>query len=221
MTEQPNTSGVQELIDRLSQEGVAEGQQQAEKIVNDAQRKADDIVDSARQQANEILKQAREEAEQFQAAGEDALRLAARDAVRDFAAKVHGGLRSRLQDLVQHQMKEPKLIKRMILAITRKATEGLEDEPVEILLPSETITEEEARQRIEAGEPDALTQFIQGLIGEDLRDGFTVSLGSQQKGGLTVRVVNQNVEIDLTEDAIADLLAQHLLPRYRAIMRKV
>jgi V/A-type H+-transporting ATPase subunit E len=221
MTEQPTTSGVQELIDRLSQEGVAEGQQQAEKIVSDAQQKADGIVDSARQQANEILKQAREEAEQFQAAGEDALRLAARDSVRDFAAKVHEGLRQRLQELVQHQIKEPKLIKRMILAITRKATEGLGDEQVEILLPSEIITEEEARQRIEAGDPDALTEFIQGVIGEDLREGFTVDLGSQRKGGLTVRVVNQNVEIDLTDDTITALLAKHLLPRYRAIMRKV
>ena len=220
MSDQPNTSGVQELIDRLSQEGVAEGQQQAEKIVRDAQRKADEIVDSARQQANEILKQSREEAEQFQAAGEDALRLAARDAVRDFGARVHGGLRNRLQALVQQQVREPKLIKRMILAITHRATEGIGDEPIEILLPSETITEEDARRSIEAGNPDALTQFIQGLIGEDLREGFTVSLGSQQQGGLTVRVVNQNVEIDLTDDAITGLLAQHLLPRYRAIMRK-
>ena len=65
-----------------------------------------------------------------------------------------------------------------------------------------------------------MTEFVQALIGEDLREGFTVNLGSQQKGGLTVRVVNQNVEIDLTDDAITELLAQHLLPRYRAIMRK-
>ena len=220
MSDQPNTSGVQELIDRLSQEGVAEGQQQAEKIVRDAQRKADEIVESARQQANEILSQSREEAQQFQAAGEDALRLAARDAVRDFGARVHGGLRSRLQALVQKQVREPKLIKRMILAITHRASEGIGDEPIEILLPSEIIAEEDARQSIEAGNPDALTQFIQGLIGEDLREGFTVSLGSQQQGGLTVRVVDQNVEIDLTDDAITELLAQHLLPRYRAIMRK-
>ena len=37
---------------------------------------------------------------------------------------------------------------------------------------------------------------------------------------LTDVEVNQNIEIDLTERAIADLLAEHLLPRFRAIMRK-
>ena len=31
--------------------------------------------------------------------------------------------------------------------------------------------------------------------------------------------VERIVEIDLTDDAIAELLAQHLLPRFRAVMR--
>ena len=219
MSEEPTTSGVQELIDRLSQEGVAEGRQQADKIVSEARAKADGILEAARQQANDILQQAREEAQQFQTAGEDALRLAARDAVRDFGAKVHDGLRQRLQELVQHQIKDADVLKRMILAITRSATAGLDDEQLELLLPEEILTEEEIRQSIEAGKPDALTEFVQGLLGDDLRAGMAVNLGSRTRSGLTVRLVNQKVEIDLTDQAITDLLAKHLLPRYRAIMR--
>ena len=219
MSEQATTSGIQELIDRLSQEGVAEGRQQADRIVAEAQARADDLVESARLQANDILNQAREEAQQYQSAGEDALRLAARDAVRDFGAKVHDGLRQRLQELVQHQLKDVDVLKSMILAITRRATADLDDQQLEILLPAESLTEEEIRQDIEAGNPDALTQFVQGLVGEDLRAGLTVELGSRANAGLTVRVVNQSVEIDLTDAAITDLLAKHLLPRYRAIMR--
>ena len=145
MTDQETTSGVQELIDKLSQEGVAEGEQQAEKIVREARQKADDILNAARSQAKEILEHGRAEAAQFRAAGEEALRLAARDAVRDFGAKVHDGLRNRLQELVQHHLKEPEMIKRMILEITRRATEGLEGESLELLLPLDIITEEEAR----------------------------------------------------------------------------
>lgn len=219
MSEPLKTSGVQELIDRLSLEGVAEGRQQAEQIVADAQKKADSIVESARGQANDILKQAREEAQQFQAAGEDALRLAARDAVRDFGARVHEGLRQRLQELVRHQMKDADVLKRLILAIARKATDDLDDEQLEILLPAESLTEEEIRSTIEGGTPDALTEFMQGVIGDDLREGLRVKLSRRTGAGLTVRVVSQNVEIDLTDDAITDLLAKHLLPRYRAIMR--
>lgn len=218
-TEQSSTTGVQQLIDRLSQEGVSEGQRQAEDLIREAHQEADTLLDSARQQAGDILSQARKEAEQFQAAGEEALRLAARDALRDFGAKIHEGMRNRLQELVQHELKEPKLVGRMILEVTRQATEGLGDEPAEMLIPAEIVREDEARKRIEAGEQDVLTDFVQGLIGQALREGFTVDLGSQRHSGLVVRVANQNVEIDLTDEAILELLAQHLLPRFRAIMR--
>ena len=219
MTENATTSGVQELIDRLSQDGVVEGQRQADTIIGESQRKADDILDAARQQANDILNQAREESKQVQAAGEEALKLACRDAVRDLGARIHDGFRNRLQELVQHQLKDPKVIKRMILEVTRAATDKIDDEQVEILLPPDLIQEVEVRQRIAAGDRDPLTELVQGLTGDKLRDGFTVNLGGRKGAGMTVRVVNQNVEIDLTEDAITELLARHLLPRFRAIMR--
>lgn len=220
MSDQETTSGVQELIDRLSQEGVAEGHRQSEIMVTDAQQKAEDTLESARRQASEILQQARQEADQMQSAGEDALRLAARDTIRDFSARIYDGFRNRLQELVRHQLKDPELIKRMILEITRQATEGLSDKRVEIQLPSEVISEQEARERIEADEQDALTEFVQGLIGEDLRDGFTVSLGSRTHDGLTLKVLDDKLEVDLSAEAVAEFLSLHLMPRFRAIMNK-
>jgi V/A-type H+-transporting ATPase subunit E len=33
-----------------------------------------------------------------------------------------------------------------------------------------------------------------------------------------VRVVGEDLEIDLTDEAVAQLLLKHLLPRYRAIL---
>lgn len=220
MSDQETTSGVQELIDRLSQEGVAEGHRQAETLVTDAQQKAEEVLESARRQASEILQQARQEAAQMQSAGEEALRLAARDAIRDFGARIHDGFRNRLQELVRHQMQDPQIIKGMILEVTRQATEGLSNGPAEILVPREIISEEEARKRIEADDQDALTEFIQGLIGEDLREGFTVSLGSRTHAGLTLRVLDDKLEIDLSDEAVAEFLSLHLMPRFRAIMRK-
>ncbi len=76
MSDQETTSGVQELIDRLSQEGVAEGQRQAEKIVTNAQAQSGRVLlESARRQASEILEQARPQADEMKSAGEEALRL--------------------------------------------------------------------------------------------------------------------------------------------------
>lgn len=220
MTEQPETTGVQELIDRLSQEGVAEGQEQAEKIIREAHQKADDIVEAARQRAAELKEKARAEASDYQSAGEEALQLAARDAVRDFGAKIHNGLKTRLQKLVQHELQQPDLIKRMILEITSEVTRSNQNERLEVLLPREIVSEEKARKLAQDGTSDELTEFVQGLVGEDLRNGVSVSLGSHRQNGITVRVVDQNVEIDLSDETITELLARHMLPRFRAVMRK-
>ena len=103
------------------------------------------ILEATRRQATEILQQAKHEAEQIKAGGEEALRLAARDTLRDFSARIHEGFRHRLQDLVREELRDPQLIKGVILEIIRQATEGLRGKPVEILIPKSAISEQDAQ----------------------------------------------------------------------------
>jgi V/A-type H+-transporting ATPase subunit E len=219
MADETTASGVQELIDRLSQEGVAEGQRRAEEIAEEARRKADELLQTTKRQADALLKQAKEQSDQFRVAGEDALRMACRDALRDLGSRIHEGFRNRLRELVQNEIHDPEMLKKMILEVTRHATPEDAQHKTTILIPPDAIADDEVRQRMEAGDEDALTEFVKGLIGEDLRSGFDVQLGRTSQTGLRVRVVDQNVEIDLTDEALTDLLARHLLPRFRAVLR--
>ncbi len=233
MADAPSTFGVQQLIDRLSQEGVAEGKRLAEETLAKTRGQANAIVEAARREAEEILQQAKHEAAQLRAGGEEAVALACRDAIRDLASRLHEGFRNRLQELVHHELQDPDLLRRMILEVTRKARPDQEtsspetsyqqtnqqDAPLEIILPPEIIQEEDVRQQIQAGNHDALTQFVQGLLGEGVRQGFTVRIGQDHQTGLRVHVVDHRVEIDFTDQAISELLARHLLPRFRAILQ--
>jgi V/A-type H+-transporting ATPase subunit E len=218
MDDKPETSGVQQLIDRLSREGVAEGEQQAEQLLAAAREKATEIIEAAKGQAGEIVDKARQEADHFRVGGEEALKLACRDGVRDLASRLHEGFRGRLQELVKHHLQDTDLLKQMILEIAGKAKppEGAE---VQVLLPPEAIGEEELKKRIKAGDEDALTQFAADMLGDEIRKGFTLQPGDSEQTGLRVRVVDENVEIDFTDEAITQLLAQHLLPRFRAVLR--
>ena len=219
MPDEAKTSGVQELIDRLSHEGVAEGEKQAQHLVTEARQKANSILEAAHNEASEILDKARHEADQFRAGGEEALQLACRDAVRDLASRLHEGFRQRLQELVGHELQDAKFLRKLILEIVRKAKPGDENAEMNVLLPPEAVEEEAIRKRIQAGDDDALTEFVERLLGEEVRQGVTVELGEGNQIGLRVQVVNQNVEIDFTDEAITQVLARHLLPRYRAVMR--
>jgi V/A-type H+-transporting ATPase subunit E len=220
MPEKDSTSGVQELIDRLSQEGVAEGEKRAEEIIQEARQKADHLLETARREASQIVEQANRQADHFRTGGEEALKLACRDAVRDLASRLHEGFRNRLQELVRHELRDVQLLRQMILEIVRKAKPTGEDAEMNVLLPPQAAEEGEIRKRIQAGEEDALTQFVQELLGDEVRKGFTVGLGEDEQTGLRVQVANQNVEIDFTEESISELLAQHLLPRFRAVMHR-
>ena len=93
------------------------------------------------------------------------------------------------------------------------------DQPITVLLPKELVREEEIKQKIESGDDDALNAFVRGVIGQDLREGVTVKLGGRQDTGLTIQVEDENLEIDLSDEAITELLSNHLMPRFRAILR--
>ena len=83
----PQSSGVQELIQRLREQGVEEGQQEAERVVEEAHRRAAQIITTAKAEGEDVKAKARSEAESERASAETALRTAYR-AQRTHVAKV-------------------------------------------------------------------------------------------------------------------------------------
>ena len=219
--QQPQSSGVQELIDRLSEEGVAEGERQAENLRDEAQKKAGEILAAARKEAGDIVEQAKGEAERFKKAGEEALQLASRDAVRNLQSQIHVGFRNKLRELLAHTLQDGEFLKQMILEVVRCAAPPEEAGPIEIRLAAECITDDELRKRIESGEEGQIVDFIQGMTGDGIREGFTLATSETDQPGIRVRVVEDDVEIELTESSLSELLARHLLPRFRAVMQSL
>ena len=75
------TSGVQELIDRIRRDGVSKGHDEGEAVIAAARAEAVQILDRANKEGEQILSAARIEAARVRKSADDALRLAARDAV--------------------------------------------------------------------------------------------------------------------------------------------
>ena len=82
------SSGVQELIDRIRDQGVQAAQEKADRLVRDARQQAHEIVSQAKGEAEAAHAKARTETEAYRQASLDALRLAARDTVLDLEARV-------------------------------------------------------------------------------------------------------------------------------------
>jgi V/A-type H+-transporting ATPase subunit E len=206
--------GVQDLIDRLKTDGVSRGKIEAEALLADARKQSMAIRDEARQEAESILASARSEAHQIEENGKQALRLAARDATLKLKESFQHEYKRRFAGLVSQTLSDTDFLKKLILEIARRSVPHDTDEPIEVLLPSDTHDHHDGAD----GGSEALSHFVAGLTGDMLREGVTFGTSDSTSAGVRVRLQQQDVEIDLTEETVSTLLMRFLAPRFRALV---
>ena len=214
-SESNESAGVQQLIDRLHQEGVDKGKEQADQLIVSARRQAMEVLDNAQREADEILSAARSEAARTRSGGEEAVRLAGRDAILSLTEDLRLDFERKLKNLIGKSLQDQELLKELILEIVRSATASDAGQR-KILLLNNSL------------EPDSpgnfddlqLDAFVQALGGEALRDGLTFEVSESDTPGVRVQVVDDNLEIDLTTETLTALLLKHLSPRFRRLMQE-
>ena len=218
------SSGVDELIAKLRDEGVSAGRAEADSIVGDARARAQKILDKANADARERIEAARKESDAYRAAGEAALKTAMRDTVLDMKTALMERFSSDLKRLVSHQMQDPEVLKQMILEVagrTRADGEVGDADELEVILPEEVVGLEELRVNPEELLKGRLTKFVLGLTGKMLREGVAFSGSQDIAAGIQIQLKDKDITLDLTEKAVAALLLQHLQPRFRAILEGI
>ncbi|WP_420599992.1 ATPase [Neptuniibacter sp.] len=216
------SSGVEELIEKLRQQGVDKGQQEASKLVEEAEHRADWLLSQAHQEAEQIVSKARAAANNLRQSGEDALRIAARDMHLEVRETLSHSFSDQVERLVAQQMDNEAFMRKLILSLVDKASQdhGIADaEKMEVLLPDDFIGLDELRRNPKEYREGVLSQFVQSLAAEQMREGISFDLHDGQ--GIRVRLSGEEVEVDLSGDAIAKLLLKHLQPRFRAIIEGV
>jgi V/A-type H+-transporting ATPase subunit E len=218
--ENQQSSGVQELINKLHQEGVASGEVQAERLIGNARKEAMSILDKARAEAEKIVANANEEREKVIENGNQSLRLASRDVRLRVREACYEEFTKKLKRLVGLTLKDQKFLEAFILEVARKAIPDDSKRRMRVLLPAGTATEEEIAKEVSPVQPDSLAAFVLGLTADILRDGLTFAVSDDPSPGIKVQFVDDDVQLELTDETITTLLLQYLAPRYRAIVEK-
>ena len=219
-TEVKESSGVQELIDRLRDEGVAKGEGEAEALVKQARKQSMEILDQARREAEQITAKARDEARRTKESGEEALRLASRDAILPLKESFHQEFENRVRQLVAYRLQDQSFLERLILEIARRSVPEDAGQSVQLLLPGDKVSAEDLQAHVEDVREGSLSHFVLGLAGDVLREGLTFSVSDDVQTGVKIRLQDEDVEIELTDETVTDLLMQFMLPRFRAILQQ-
>jgi V/A-type H+-transporting ATPase subunit E len=118
-----------------------------------------------------------------------------------------------MERMVTQRLEDSEFLERLLLTIAGRAVPR--DKPIEVLLPEAMSLTSADMEHAHHAEVDA---FVRGLTGDMLREGVTISVSSDHEAGLVVRVREEGLEVRLDDRSLSQLLGQHLLPRFRALL---
>jgi V/A-type H+-transporting ATPase subunit E len=218
--------GVETLIDRLRAEGVAAGRKRARHLVAEAEDEARRLLAEAREQADAIREQARSEGEHTRRSLEEAIRIAVRDSVLDLKAALATRFADEVQQAVGAEMQKQELLQRLILEVAGRVRDDIgDDEAITILLPADIIGLEALRRDPAALRASPLTELAGFITRDMLRDGVSFAAGDDAGNttgpGIRIELKEGRIQLDLSDTAVADLLLDHLQPRFRALIEGI
>ncbi len=209
------STGVQELIARIRDDGVQAGNQRAEEIVTEARKEAARILAGAQTQAEEIQNRAADEIESFKQAALESLKLAARDTRLQLEAEVLASFEAHVKRLVAPVTYDGSFVRALIMVLAGQVADQYpRDQQLEIFVSDMLAGRDDDNPEMDR----TIRENVLGISGNMLRDGVEIIPASDVPGGARIRVVGEDLEIDMTDDAISRLLLKHMLPRYKSIL---
>ena len=124
--------------------------------------------------------------------------------------------------LVGEQMQDTELLKRLILEIAGEQRKAIGDEQnVEVLLPRKALALDELREDPGELQEGELTKFVLGVTDGMLRDGIVFRITDGGEKGIVARLVDDDINVEVTAEAVTTLLLEHLQPRFRALLEGI
>lgn len=227
------SSGIDELVEKLKTDGIQAGQQQALDIIAEAEKRADLIERQAKEKAEAMLKESSERIEREAQAAKDALQLAFRDMVLGMKNNMLERLSSDFSREVKQQAAAVPILEKMILEAVRQissevrvpqpsatAIKGAGDTAVEVLIPQQLMQLEDIRANPDNASDGPLADLSSHLTEQMFSQGVSFAAG-EQDAGIQMKLQNGEMQVDVSDKAIADLLLKYLQPRFRAILEGV
>lgn len=188
---------LQELIDKIKTEGVAEAEGQSEKIRKDAEQKASDVLDKSRAEAEKIVAAAKAEADRFEQTGKEAMRQAGRDLILNLQSSIT----KLFETIVERETKEAlteKVLQKIITDLIHAWQEKGQND-IQVLLSAADLKE--------------MGKGFLKTLSDEMKKGVELKPSPDVQAGFRIGQRNGAVYYDFTDKGIAENLMQYLNPK--------
>jgi V/A-type H+-transporting ATPase subunit E len=195
---------LQELTQKLYEEGLAKGKQDGEALLEKAKSEAEGIVKQAQEEAEAILAKARKDAEDFKVKVEGDVKMAAQQAVQATRSDIENLVVAKVVDgTVDKALANEDYIKGIITAVAQKFSA---DEPADLSL----VLPESLK--------GALEPFVKNELGKLLGKGVDASFSKKVAGGFKIGPKDGGYFVSLTDDTFKDLIGSYLRPATKKLL---
>jgi len=212
--------GVQELLEKLRKQGVNSGRVEGDKILAEARAQVEAIIAKANKEADAIVVKAKKDADFIENAGKDSLEMAARNTVLELKSYLLEKFSSKVRDTISAELANENLLQKMIVEVAGRAGISTESD-LEVVLPQSVVGVQDLRDHPDKLQNGTLLYFVAEQARDVLKEGVTFSVGDKSQTGVTFRLKDKDIQVDLDENAVSDMLLRHLQPRFRALLEGI
>lgn len=185
------TNKVQELTEKIYNEGVNKAKADAEKIIAEAKKEAGTIIQSAQKEREAILAQAKKEVAEVKTNANAEMQLAARQFISHVKQQITNAITAeQVEKKVKEAFNDTDFLKNMILTLVKNWNAQSQDQPELQLLLSEKETNE-LSDFFESKAFEALNKSIEVKWDEKVKNGFKIG---PKGGGYIIRFSDVDFE---------------------------
>ena len=195
---------LQELTERLYNEGLSKGKQEGEEILAKAKVQADEILAKAHAEADAILSAAKRETEELKTKVQSDLKMAAGQSIAATKKDIETLIVTKMTEAeVKNALTSADFVKEVILAVAKGFNT---EEPVdlEVVLP-ETLKKD-------------LEGFVSNELAKAIKGGVEASFSKKIAGGFTIGPKNGGYFVSFTDETFNALISEYLRPATKKLL---
>ncbi len=197
---------LQELTDKLYNEGLSKGKQEGEAILNEAKAKAGEIIAQAKAEAAKILSDAGKEAEEMKSKVTGDLKMAAAQSISAARQEIENLLIGKVADKdIDAALSSADFVKQ-IITVVAKAFDPASSEPADLSV----VLPESLKKEVEP--------FLRKELASALGSEIEVSFSKKISGGFTIGPKGEGWFVSFTDETFRELISAYLRPATKKIL---
>ena len=194
---------LQELTQKLYNEGLSKGKEEGEAILAKAKADAEEIVKKAQEEAASIIEKAQKEAADHKVKVEGDVKMASIQAVQATRAGIENLIVAKATEPVKDALAQEAYLKEIITAVAKNFS-AQECQDLALVLP------EKLQKNLEP--------FVQGELSKVLGKGVEASFSKKMNGGFKIGPKDGGYFISLTDEAFQALIGDYMRPATKKIL---